>query len=54
MAGKDTVNIALKKKIPVLLGYWTVDLPEDGRLAFKADIYDRDAPLIKALAEPPK
>lgn len=54
MAGKDTNSIALKKQIPVLLGYWTVDLPEDGRLAFKADIYGRDPPLIKALDQAPQ
>lgn len=44
----------LARPVPILLAYWTVDVPADGRYAFKADIYGRDAPLIKALAEQPK
>lgn len=50
-AGK-TQNVTLPTTVPILLAYWTVDIDDDGRLAFKNDIYGRDAPLLAALDKP--
>lgn len=47
-----TRQVNLVTPIPVLLAYWTVDVARDGYVAFKADIYDRDAPLAALLDRP--
>jgi len=54
LAEGQTRSIKLPKPLPLLLAYWTVDVPESGRLGFKPDIYGRDPPLLKALAEKPR
>lgn len=54
LASPATRSPRLAKPVPILLAYWTVDVPESGRIGFKADIYDRDPPLIRALAQRPK
>lgn len=54
LADPTTRSVRLAKPLPILLAYWTIDVPENGRVGFKADIYDRDAPLLRALAERPK
>jgi murein L,D-transpeptidase YcbB/YkuD len=43
-----TRNVSLARTIPILLAYWTVDIADD-HLAFKPDIYKRDAQLLQAL-----
>ena len=35
-----------------MLYYWTVALEDDGDVLFKPDIYERDAPLLRALERP--
>jgi L,D-transpeptidase YcbB len=50
---RKTRNVTLKKKIPILLAYWTVDLGEDGYVSFKPDVYKRDPVVVRALAESP-
>lgn len=50
-AGK-TQNVTLPTSVPILLAYWTVDVDDDGRLAYKNDIYGRDGPLLSALDKP--
>ncbi|MGE8190013.1 L,D-transpeptidase family protein [Pseudomonas sp. NPDC086278] len=52
LANGRTENIRLPVKVPVLLAYWTVDLGSDGRVAFKPDVYDYDAPVLRALNRP--
>jgi L,D-transpeptidase YcbB len=47
-----TQTVMLRKPVPLLLAYWTVDLREDGRVGFRPDIYQRDPPLLAALARP--
>lgn len=46
-----TVN--LTTPLPVHLLYWTAWADAEGTLDLRRDIYDRDAPLAAALAEPP-
>lgn len=44
-----TRQVNLVTPIPILLAYWTVDVARDGYVAFKADIYERDGPLVTVL-----
>jgi murein L,D-transpeptidase YcbB/YkuD len=43
-------NVTLKRKIPVLLAYWTAWVDPEGRVNFRRDIYDQDAAWAKGLA----
>lgn len=52
VATGQTRTVTLKKKVPVLLIYWTADRDDAGRIVFKRDVYGRDAPLLKALDAP--
>lgn len=45
----DQRTVNLKKRIPVLLIYWTVDQDAGGRAVFKPDVYGQDALLRAAL-----
>lgn len=47
-AGK-TRNVDLAKRVPILLAYWTIDVYDADRVAFKPDIYSRDGAELKAL-----
>ena len=49
VASGETRTVNLKRKIPVLLIYWTVDQDASGATVFKPDVYNEDAPLLKAL-----
>ena len=49
IAGGETREVGLKRPMPVLLLYWTVDVQADGRTTFKPDVYGLDAPLLQAL-----
>ena len=48
----ETRNVSLAERMPVILHYWTVHPAEDGQLAFRPDIYERDATLLQALDRP--
>ncbi|HXP01530.1 MAG TPA: L,D-transpeptidase family protein [Luteibacter sp.] len=52
IATKKTQNVTLPTAVPVLLAYWTVDIGEDGKLAYKPDVYQRDGALLAALDKP--
>jgi murein L,D-transpeptidase YcbB/YkuD len=52
LANGKTENITLPVKVPVLLAYWTVDLSNDGRVAFKPDVYGHDLAVLRALNLP--
>lgn len=52
IATKKTQNVTLPTAIPVLIAYWTVDIGENGKLAYKPDVYQRDGALIAALDKP--
>lgn len=45
----ETRTVRLAKPVRLLLIYWTVDEDDDGRVVFRQDIYDRDAPFARAL-----
>jgi murein L,D-transpeptidase YcbB/YkuD len=54
VATGETRTWKLATPVPVLLAYWTVDLHDGTRPAFKTDIYGLDGPLLKALDKPQK
>jgi murein L,D-transpeptidase YcbB/YkuD len=47
-AGK-TINIIMKRQVPVVIMYWTAQMDRDGTMRFFPDLYNRDAPLLRAL-----
>ena len=42
-------NVTLKKRIPVLLAYWTAWVDPQGRMNFRRDLYGQDAKWAQAL-----
>jgi murein L,D-transpeptidase YcbB/YkuD len=49
LATGKTRNVTLAKRVPILLAYWTVDAVSETHIAFKPDIYARDAQVLAAL-----
>ena len=49
IADGTTTRIDLNERIPVYLMYWTTIASDDGSVAFRNDVYDRDVALIAAL-----
>lgn len=49
IATRVTRKVELGRPVPILLGYWTAQVSPDGFIAFRPDIYHRDAPLLQAL-----
>jgi murein L,D-transpeptidase YcbB/YkuD len=47
-----TETVFLDKPMPVLLLYWTAEVDAEGRVSFFSDLYERDAGVAAALAEP--
>ncbi|TDO00090.1 L,D-transpeptidase family protein [Halomonas ventosae] len=52
VAKGETRNVPLERHVPVILHYWTARVGEEGELAFRPDIYDRDDELLDALDRP--
>jgi murein L,D-transpeptidase YcbB/YkuD len=50
--GGVTRTVSVKRKVPVMLLYWTAQMSEDGVMQFRRDLYGRDARMVKALAAP--
>ena len=50
IAGSRLQNVNLKKKVPVLLAYWTAWVDPQGRVNFRRDIYGQDERWAKALS----
>lgn len=50
---RQTRQVPLPRPVPILLGYWTAQVAPDGYIAFRPDIYHRDAPLLAALDAAP-
>jgi murein L,D-transpeptidase YcbB/YkuD len=45
-------NVTLKRRMPVLLAYWTAWVDPDGRVNFRRDVYGQDAKWAEALDAP--
>jgi murein L,D-transpeptidase YcbB/YkuD len=52
IARGSTQNVTLKRKIPVLLAYWTAWVDSAGRTNFRRDLYGQDAKWAAALDAP--
>jgi murein L,D-transpeptidase YcbB/YkuD len=52
VASGRTETVFLDKPMTVMLLYWTAEVDAAGRVSFFPDVYQRDAALIAALAEP--
>jgi len=48
----ETLEVPVKRPLTLLLGYWTVQLHEGGRIAYKTDVYGFDAGVLAALNAP--
>ena len=46
---RRTQRVNLKEPLPVLILYWTAEANAEGRVHFRRDVYDRDAPVLDAL-----
>ena len=46
-------NVTLKRKVPVLLAYWTAWVDSNGVMNFRKDVYGQDAKWGAALDIPP-
>lgn len=45
----ETKRVAVEKRLPVLIVYWTVSVGRSGEVRYMRDIYDLDPPLLAAL-----
>ena len=52
IATGETRSVFLKRRVPVMLFYWTAVADDDGAVEFHPDLYGRDAPVLKGLNEP--
>jgi murein L,D-transpeptidase YcbB/YkuD len=52
IAGGKLQNVTLKRKLPVLLTYWTAWVDAEGRLNFRRDLYGQDGRWAAALDAP--
>jgi murein L,D-transpeptidase YcbB/YkuD len=52
MATGKTQTLPVRHTVPVLLLYFTASIDADGELAFRPDLYERDGPIVEALAAP--
>jgi len=51
MAGTTEKTVVLKKKIPVVIAYFTAFVESNGDVNFREDVYQRDAKLLKLITE---
>jgi murein L,D-transpeptidase YcbB/YkuD len=52
--GGQTETVFLDQPLPVLIVYWTVSVGASGELRYARDVYDLDAPVLRALNEKAK
>lgn len=52
IATRQTQNVTLKTKVPVLLAYWTAWVDPQGRVNFRRDVYGQDAKWAAGLDAP--
>lgn len=50
--GGELQNVTLKRRMPVLLTYWTAWVDPEGRVNFRRDLYGQDAMWAEALDAP--
>ena len=50
--GGKLQNVTLKRRMPVLLAYWTAWVDPQGRVNFRRDVYGQDAQWAEGLDAP--
>jgi len=48
----ETRTVRVKRRVPVMLLYFTAEVDEDGTVRFRPDLYDRDPRVLAALGAP--
>ncbi len=54
IAGGKTTQVELPSPLPVLIVYWTTSVGASGEVRWAPDVYDRDPPVLAALAAEPR
>ena len=54
IATEKTTQVELTTPLPVLIVYWTTSVGATGEVRWAPDVYDRDPPVLAALAATPK
>ena len=49
LASGKTTEFPLRKRLPIVLAYWTAEVNADGELILRNDLYARDRKLLAAL-----
>ena len=52
IAARNTQTVPVRRTVPVMLLYFTASAGADGELQFRPDLYNRDGPIVRALAAP--
>jgi murein L,D-transpeptidase YcbB/YkuD len=52
IATGKTETVPVRRTVPVMLLYFTASAAGDGELQFRPDLYNRDGPIVRALAAP--
>jgi len=52
IATRNTQTVPVRRTVPVMLLYFTASAGADGELQFRPDLYNRDGPIVRALAAP--
>lgn len=52
IARGEIQNVTLRRRVPIILAYWTAWVDPEGVVNFRRDVYGRDAAWAKALDEP--
>jgi len=54
IASAETSTIYLRKPVPVYIVYFTAFVDDDGHVAFRRDVYERDRAIVEALRANPE
>lgn len=54
IASGQTRVLPVKRRVPVLLVYWTAEVDDRGIAHFRPDLYQRDSRVLEALLAPPR
>jgi murein L,D-transpeptidase YcbB/YkuD len=52
LASGRTQQVAILRRLPIMLGYWTAEVNSHAQLVLRKDIYSLDARLLAALRRP--
>lgn len=53
-ATHDSKTVKVEKSLPILIVYWTVSVGASGEIRYMNDVYERDGPVLAAMAAEPR